>query len=136
MKRIIAVIALLAAVALLLTACGKKELTIDGFAGQWKLHGLTTAHEESLGNFGDAVRMHTGGGIQINGERICLYRDLEYDIPYGDISTFEVKGNKLVFHDLGVEDVPDFGEFEAEFKLEGKLLTLTQGNSVLELEKQ
>lgn len=134
-KKTIAVIAVLMAM-LLLTACGKKTYTVQDFAGKWKLYGLSTYGEENLANFGEAVRKHLGGGISINGERICLLYDLEYEMLYGDICTFEVKENKLLFHDLGVEDVPDFGEFEADFKMEGNKLILTQGNTTLELEKQ
>lgn len=122
---------------LLLAGCGKKTYTVQDFAGKWKLlYGLSTYGEENLANFGEAVRKHLGGGISINGERICLLYDLQYEMPYGDIGTFEVKENKLLFHDLGLEDVPDFGEFEANFKMEDNKLILTQGNTTLELEKQ
>ena len=80
--------------------------------------------------------MFTGpGGLVVNGNRICLYRSLEYEIPYGDICTFEVENGKMIIHDLGVEDVPAFGDFEADIKLEGKELTLTSGSASLTLEK-
>lgn len=136
MKKTIAVIAVLMVMMLLLAGCGKKTYTVQDFAGKWKLYGLSTYGEENLANFGEAVRKHLGGGISINGERICLLYDLQYEMLYGDICTFEVKENKLLFHDLGLEDVPDFGEFEANFKMEDNKLILTQGNTTLELEKQ
>ena len=67
-------------VMLLLAGCGKKTYTVQDFAGKWKLYGLSTYGEENLANFGEAVRKHLGGGISINGERICLLYDLQYEI--------------------------------------------------------
>ena len=72
MKKTIAVIAVLMVVMLLLAGYGKKTYTVQDFAGKWKLYGLSTYGEENLANFGEAVRKHLGGGISINGERICL----------------------------------------------------------------
>ena len=72
----------------------------------------------------------------IHGDRITLYRDLEYDIPHTDFCTFDVKDGKIIIHDLGVDDFITIGDFEADFKLEDDKLTLTQGNTSLTLKKQ
>ena len=137
MKKTISLIAVLMAIVLLLSACGKKTITEKDFAGKWSVTDSSAAVGSNMGNFISAVTKYTGlGGIIVSGDRICLAQDLERDIRFGDICTFEVKNNKLIIHDLGTEDVPAFGDFEADFKLEGKKLTLTNENGSATLEKK
>ena len=139
MKKIITVIAVLMTVALLLAGCAKKPVTIEDFAGNWSLKDSTIHGEpNNLGKFSQITSQFSpSGGIRINGDRICQYRDFEYDMFGGDFCTFDVKdGGKLAFHDLGSEGFTAIGDFEADYKLEGNKLTLTQGTTVLILEKK
>ena len=138
MKKTIAIIALLLSMALLLAACGKKTVTGKDLEGKWTVNQATSAGEDSLAGFIHAATMFTGqgGGLIINGSRICLARNIEYEMLYSDICTYELKDGKMVIHDLGAEDVPAFGDFEADFRLEGSKLTLTQGSASLTLEKK
>ena len=139
MKKTLAIIAVLLSVVLLLTGCGKKTITEKDLEGNWTVKESTAAGEDSLASFIHAATMFLGqgGGLRISGERICLARNIEYEMLYGDICTFELKDGKMIIHDLDeIEDVPDFGDFEADFKLEGNKLTLTQGNNSLTLEKK
>lgn len=138
MKKTFALIAVLVAMTLLLAACGNKTITEKDFDGKWKVQMSTAPDEDGLAKFIQAANMFwsQGGGLVINGGRICLARDIEYDMLYGDIATFELKDGKMAIHDLGVEDVPVFGDFEADFKLENNTLTLTYGNASLTLQKK
>ena len=137
MKKTISLIAVLMAIVLLLSSCGPKTYTEKDFEGKWKLTNSSVAGETSLEGFIHAVSTYDIlGGIIISGNRICLAENLERDILFGDISTFEVKDNKMIIHDLGTEDVPKFGDFEVDFKLEGKKLTLTNESGSLTLEKK
>ena len=141
MKRTIAVIAVLIALALMLAGCAKKQepVTVESFAGNWSLKDSTIHGEaNNLGKFSHVVTQFSpSGGIRINGERICQYRDFEYDMPVGDFCTFDVKdGGKLAFHDIGMDGFPAIGDFEADYKLERNNLTLTQGTTVLVLVKK
>ena len=136
MKKTISLIAVLMAIVLLLSACGQKTFTEKDFEGKWKVTGSSAAGESSLGSFINAATAYVLGGIIISGDRICLADELERDILVGDICTFEVKNNKMIIHDLGTEDVPAFGDFEADFKLEGKKLTLTNESGSVTLEKK
>ena len=139
MKKRIAVIAVLLSMALLLAGCGPKPITVESFAGNWSVKESTSFGEgNSLSNFAQVVSAHSpsGGGIRINGERICQYRDFEFDMPVGDFCTFDVKDGKLAFHDLGSDGFIAFGDFEADYKLEGNVLTLTQDTTVLVLERK
>lgn len=141
MKKITVVIAVMMSLALLLAACAKKQepITFESFGGDWTVK-ESTIHGDpnNLGVFSKVASQYSpGGGIRINGERICQYRDLEYDMPVGDFCTFTVKdGGKLAFHDIQMDGFPALGDFEADYKLEGKKLTLTQGTTVIVLEKK
>ena len=141
MKKAIAVIAILMSLALLLAACAKKQepVTIESFAGNWSVKESTIQGDpNNLGKFSHITSQYSpSGGIRISGERICQYRDFEYDMPVGDFCTFEVKdGGKLAFRDIGMDGFPAIGDFEADYKLEGGKLTLTQGTTVLVLQKK
>ena len=141
MKKTIAVIAVMMALALLLTACAQKQepITVECFAGNWTVKDSTIHGDpNNLGKFSHITSQFSpAGGIRISGERICQYRDFEYDMFAGDFCTFEVKdGGKLLFHDLASDGFDAIGDFEAEYKLEGGKLTLTQGTTVLVLEKK
>jgi len=136
MKKKMVLIAVLMAMALLLAACGQKTYTVKDFEGKWKLVESSTHGEGGLTGFARAATTNMQGGLVISGERICLADSLEFDILDGDICTFEVKDGKMIFHDLGLEDIAAFGDFEADFKLEGKKWTLTKGEDSVTLEKR
>jgi hypothetical protein len=138
MKKTTALIAVLMAVVLLLSACGKKTITEKDLEGKWSVTESTARGENNLSAFIQAANTFwgQGGGLIISGERICLASNLKYEMREGDICTFELKDGKIIIHDLDTEDVPDFGDFEADIKLEGKKLILTDANASLTLEKK
>ena len=75
------------------------------------------------------------GGIVINGDRITVARNLEYDMLYTDFCTFQLRDGKMIVHDLEVQDFMPIGDFEADFKLEDNKLTLTEGTTTIVFEK-
>ena len=119
MKKIIVLIAVLLSMALLLAGCAKKPITIEDFAGNWKVKDSTIYGEpNNLGKFSNIASQYSPpGGIRISGDRICLYRDFEYDMPAGDFCTFDVKDGRLVFRDLGMEVFIPIGDFESKYIL-------------------
>ena len=140
MKKIIAVIVVMASLALLFAACSKdrKSVTVESFEGCWHVTESTIEGEpNNLGRFSHVASEYAGGGIRISGERICQFRNFEHEMAVGDFCTFEVKdGGKLAFHDIGMDGFPAIGDFEADYTLEGSRLTLTQGTTVIVLEKR
>ena len=136
MKKLIALGMILAIISLLLTGCGKKTFTIEDFAGKWKIEQASSYDQENLANFLKAAKMFgIEGGIVINGDRITVARNLEYDMLYTDFCTFQLRDGKMIVHDLEVQDFMPIGDFEADFKLEDNKLTLTEGTTTIVFEK-
>ena len=136
MKKLTALGMILAIISLLLTGCGKKTFTIEDFAGKWKIEQASSYDQENLANFLKAAKMFgIEGGIVINGDRITVARNLEYDMLYTDFCTFRLEDGKMIVHDLEVQDFMPIGDFEADFKLEDNKLTLTEGTTTIVFEK-
>ena len=76
------------------------------------------------------------GGIEFHGDRITLYKDLEYDMIHTDFCTFDVRDGKMIGHDLKVDNFMTIGDFEADFTVEGDKLTLTEGSTTIVLKRQ
>ena len=123
MKKRLAVIALLLAVVLLLTACGRKEINIEG---TWDV--VDAKSEDNA----EAIAASMAQIKELGGTLTLTFKDGKMTLNMEVLgqsqtneTTYEIRDGKLVTEGSTLE-----------IRLDGDTLTLTEGNDSMTLKKQ
>ena len=124
-KKAILIVALMM-IAVLLVSCGRKEgFTASDLEGRWTVSDDSTMGEGVMAAFLQNARSNVGSTVIFQGGKITVEWEAEDGVKTSELGGYEVNNNKAFIN--GAMVVP---------KLEDRKLTLTEGKTVVILERR